>query len=169
MNASAEAYDLPARVRTYDHDMEIMHPLRNKMIDIALTILPFDKGLKFSVLDLGTGTGVFAHKLLERFPDAKVVAVDGAAAMLDLAKSRLGNYCQRVQWVNCEFQNLPPEIVKPNAFDLVISSYALHHLNRAEKLKLLTGVVKALKPGGWLLNADIVVAGSDARPAICFG
>lgn len=38
---SVRAYDLPDRVRTYDADMEIMHPLRRKMVAIALEVIPF--------------------------------------------------------------------------------------------------------------------------------
>ena len=37
---SITAYDLSARVASYDADMEIMHPNRSKMVDIALEILP---------------------------------------------------------------------------------------------------------------------------------
>lgn len=37
---SIAAYDLPDRVASYDVDMEIMHPNRSKMVDIALEILP---------------------------------------------------------------------------------------------------------------------------------
>ncbi|MCH8931357.1 MAG: cation:proton antiporter, partial [Proteobacteria bacterium] len=37
---SLKAYDVPERVRTYDIDMDVMHPLRHKMIEIILDILP---------------------------------------------------------------------------------------------------------------------------------
>jgi|TARA_B100000315_G_scaffold64856_1_gene58862 SAM-dependent methyltransferase len=50
----------------------------------------------------------------------------------------------------------------PDDFDLVISSYALHHLNAQEKRAILTSVVQSIKPGGWFLNADIVVAEAPA-------
>lgn len=56
---SIDAYDLPERVRTYDTDMEIMHPLRWKMIEIALEVLPFRATEYVNVLDLGVGTGCF--------------------------------------------------------------------------------------------------------------
>ena len=49
---SVQAYDLPERVRRYDADMEIMHPLRSKMIDIALATLPFEKSFALRALDL---------------------------------------------------------------------------------------------------------------------
>lgn len=155
---SVEAYDLPERVRRYDGDMDIMHPLRGKMIDAALGVLPFQTTCSLRALDLGVGTGVFSKRLLEKHPNSEVVAVDGAAAMLELAKTRLGELSQRVDWVLSDFRTMPETIVTPDAFDVVISSYALHHLNAQEKLAVLKSVVGALKPGGWLLNADLVVA-----------
>ncbi len=155
---SVEAYDLPERVRTYDADMDIMHPLRWKMIEIALEVLPFHQESSLRALDLGVGTGVFSKRLLEKYPNSKVVAIDGAASMLELAESRLGGLAQRVEWVLSDFQTMSAMLTTSEAFDVVISSYALHHLNAQEKLASLKWVVQAINPAGWFLNADIVVA-----------
>ena len=141
--SSSESYDLPERVRSYDADMEIMHPLRWKMIEIALEALPFRQG-SLTALDLGIGTGVFTKKFLEKYPDAKVIAVDGAASMLELAKSRLGDLARHVEWVVSDFQALPAAVMKPDTFDVVISSFALHHLDAREKLAALKAVVRAM-------------------------
>jgi len=157
-SSSIEAYDLPERVRTYDADMEIMHPLRWKMIEIALEILPFHQTRSLRALDLGVGTGIFLKQFLEKYPDSKVVAIDGAASMFELAKSRLGERAQHVEWVLSDFRTIPTAVIRPDSLDVVISSYALHHLNAREKLTVLKSVVQAIKPGGWFLNADIVMA-----------
>ena len=50
---SIKAYDLPERVVSYDADMELMHPNRSKMVDIALEVFPFDPQAHFTALDLG--------------------------------------------------------------------------------------------------------------------
>ena len=150
------------RVRTYDSDMDIMHPLRAKMIDIALTILPFDPAQPLTALDLGVGTGEFSKRFLEEYPNSQIVAIDGAAAMLEVAQSRLRELARRVQWIVADFQSIPSTVLQPETYDVVISSYALHHLTRSEKRTLLTSVVNALRPGGWLLNADIVMAETPA-------
>ncbi len=155
---SVEAYDLPERVDTYDADMDIMHPLRWKMIEIALEILPFDQTRSLRALDLGVGTGVFSKRFLEKYPNSKVVAIDGAASMMELARSRLGGLAQRVEWVLSDFQTMPTTVTDPETFDVVISSYALHHLNAQEKLAVVKSVVQAINPAGWFLNADVVVA-----------
>ena len=155
---SVEAYDLPERVRRYDADMDIMHPLRWKMIEVALELLPFHQTRSLRALDLGVGTGVFSKRFLEKYANSKVVAIDGAASMLELAKSRLRELSQRVEWVLSDFRTMPTMVIKPDTFDVVISSYALHHLNTQEKLAVLKSVVRAIKPGGWFLNADLVMA-----------
>jgi ubiquinone/menaquinone biosynthesis C-methylase UbiE len=53
-----------------------------------------------------------------------VVAIDGAASMLELAKIRLGELAPRVEWLLSEFQRISPVVTKPETFDIVISSYA---------------------------------------------
>jgi hypothetical protein len=39
-STSIAAYELPARVASYDADMDVMHPNRHKMVGIALEIFP---------------------------------------------------------------------------------------------------------------------------------
>ena len=157
---SIEAYDLPERVRRYDADMDIMHPLRHKMIEISLDVLPFPDEQELKVLDLGVGTGAFSLKLLERYSNSAVVAIDGSRSMLELARARLFEFSHQVEFVASDFRAMPAALLEPDAFDVVISSYALHHLNAVEKLSLLRSTVAAIRPGGWFLNADIVVADS---------
>ena len=157
---SIDAYDPPERVRRYDADMDVMHPLRHKMIEIALDILPFPREVALKVLDLGVGTGAFTLRFVERYSNSAVLAIDGSSSMLELAKARLHEYAHRVEYLVSDFRAIPATVLEPDAFDVVISSYALHHLSTDEKLSVLRAVVPAIKPGGWLLNADIVGADS---------
>src|SRR5579864_4734845 len=95
--ASVRAYDLASRVAAYDTDMEIMHPLRSKMADVVLELLPWPRTEALRCVDLGIGTGMLTAQVLEQFPQAAVVAVDGAAAMVDLCRARLGPAAARVE------------------------------------------------------------------------
>jgi ubiquinone/menaquinone biosynthesis C-methylase UbiE len=150
------AYDLPERVAAYDADMDLMHPNRARMVEVTVEVLPFPRAAPLRALDLGTGTGFLARRFLERFPEATLVAVDGAAAMLDLARARLGALAARVEFVVGDFRRL--DTLAPGAFDVVVSSFALHHLTADEKRYVLRQVVSCLRPGGWLVNADLVVS-----------
>jgi ubiquinone/menaquinone biosynthesis C-methylase UbiE len=155
-STSISAYELPARVVSYDADMDVMHPNRHKMVDVALEILPFDPAATITALDLGTGTGFFTHRFLERFPQARVVSVDGSNSMVDLARARLGTVAARVDFRIGDFRQLQDLIPESTQGEAVFSSYALHHLNHGEKREVIRQALRFLKPGGWLINADIV-------------
>ena len=156
---SIEAYDLPQRVASYDADMDLMHPDRSKVVQTALDILPFPPESALFALDLGIGTGYFTERFLRHFPNSRVVAIDGARSMVDLAKARLGPLSDRVDFKIGDFRNLR-EFTGSRIFDVVYSSYALHHLNSSEKLSVVAGCVGILRPDGWFINADIHIAES---------
>ncbi|HEX2523826.1 MAG TPA: methyltransferase domain-containing protein [Terriglobia bacterium] len=157
-STSIAAYERPARVASYDADMDIMHPNRHKMVSIALEILPFDSAAAITALDLGTGTGFFTAKFLERFPQASVISVDGSNSMMDLARTRLGSLVAKVDFRIGDFRQLQSLIPESSHGEVVFSSYALHHLNRSEKRAVMSQALRFLKPGGWLINADIVTS-----------
>jgi tRNA (cmo5U34)-methyltransferase len=155
---SINAYNLPKRVAAYDADMELMHPNRSKMVQIALEVLPFESGQRLKALDLGVGTGYFTERFLETFPQSRVYALDGAKTMVDLAKARLGGRGKNVSFRVGDFRDLRELLAGVESIDLVYSSYALHHLSRDEKASVAREAVSLLRPGGWFLDADIIVA-----------
>jgi len=154
---SVAAYDDAARVAAYGAKMEIMHPNRGKMAEIVCAMLPFQREAEITLLDLGTGTGFLAARLLEVFPRAQVIAVDGAAAMMQQAQARLGNKSRQLTWKICSFQELARDRDLPD-LDAVVSSFALHHLSADEKLALYRALLPKLRVGGWFVNADILIA-----------
>jgi ubiquinone/menaquinone biosynthesis C-methylase UbiE len=157
---SIAAYDVSQRVKTYDADMELMHPNRSKMVQIAIEVLPFPRTAALRAIDLGIGTGYFAKRFLDHFPNSRVLGIDGAHAMIELAKARLESLASRVELVIGDFRNLHELASSIGAVDVVFSSYALHHLRRADKEMVLRRVVELLLPGGWFINADLIVADS---------
>src|SRR6266480_63510 len=103
---SIAAYDVSQRVKTYDGDMELMHPNRSKMVQIAIEVLPFPKTADLRAIDLGIGTGYFTERFLNHFPNSRVLGIDGAQAMIELAKARLISLASRVQFVIGDFRKL---------------------------------------------------------------
>ncbi len=154
---SIDAYDLPERVARYDADMALMHPNRAKMAEMALEILPFDAGVPLRVLDLGVGTGYFAEMFLKAYPASRVYALDGAQAMIDLARTRLQDRADGVSFHVGDFREVG-RIFAGEEFDVVHSAYALHHLTRGEKASVVREAASLLRPGGWLVNCDIIAA-----------
>ena len=134
-----------------------MHPNRWKMIEIALEILPFDERSPLSALEIGGGTGTFTRAFLERFPSSRVVCIDGSASMMELAKSRLSDLVKRVEFRFSDFRMLRNVVPPKHEFQVVFSSYALHHLDRREKRSVVEQALHFLEPNGWFVNADIII------------
>jgi cyclopropane fatty-acyl-phospholipid synthase-like methyltransferase len=145
------------RVAEYDAKMEIMHPNRTKMADIVCAMLPFPPDAEITVLDLGTGTGFLVARLLQVFPHAHVIAVDGASAMMQQAQARLGDQSRQLTWKIESFQQLADDNDLPE-LDAAVSAFALHHLAAEEKRRLYHALHAKLRDGAWFVNADIVVA-----------
>ena len=156
---SIAAYDVSQRVKTYDADMELMHPNRSKMVQIALEVLPFPTTAALRAIDLGIGTGYFTECFLNKFPNSRVLGIDGAPAMMELAKARLKSSVSRIEFVIGDFRKLQ-ELAPDAGTDIVFSAYALHHLSRLDKEMVLSRAVELLTPGGWFVNADLIVADS---------
>jgi len=155
---SIRAYDLPHRVASYDADMEIMHPNRHNMAEVIESVLAVGDVPPEVVIDVGTGTGFLVSRLLHAFPDLRIIGIDGAQQMVDLARTRLGSLAQRVEFRIGDFRDLSALCGNVGAVEAVVSAYALHHLSAGEKLEVLRVAHGLLKPGGWFLNADVTLA-----------
>jgi SAM-dependent methyltransferase len=59
-----------------------------------------------------------------------------------------------------DFRKLQELAPGAGTVDVVFSAYALHHLSRPDKETVLRQVIKLLGPGGWFVNADLIVADS---------
>jgi len=104
------------------------------------------------VVDLGCGTGQISLPLAGR--GAQVLAVDVSPAMI----SRLRSEAARLGVTRLDALAMPIEqvVLPPESVDLVVSSYALHHLRDADKARLVTAVYGWLRPGGRLVIADMM-------------
>lgn len=103
------------------------------------------------VLELGTGTGETAARLLERHQNAVLVGVDESESMLSAARERLPGARVRLQVGRLQ------DALPTGPFDLVASALCVHHLGAAEKRSLFGRVREALGPGGRFVLADVIV------------
>jgi tRNA (cmo5U34)-methyltransferase len=103
------------------------------------------------VLELGTGTGETALRVLARHPQATLVGVDGSEEMLAGARAALP--AERVDLRLGRLEDPLPE----GPFDVVVSALAIHHLDDAAKADLFARVAALLAPGGRFVLADVVV------------
>lgn len=108
------------------------------------------------ILELGTGTGETARRLLDRHPRASLVGVDSSAEMLEAARRLLP--AERVELRVGRIQDELPA----GPFDLVASALCVHHLDGEEKADLFRRIAGALSPGGRFVLADLVLPSDPA-------
>ncbi len=109
-------------------------------------------------VDLGAGTGFVALALAPKV--TSVLAVDIAPAMAeDLSRGRGGAGLRNLSTEVCDLNDLRlPEA----SADLIVSSYALHHLLTPGKRALVARTARWLRPGGRLVIADMMSAAAGA-------
>lgn len=104
------------------------------------------------VVDLGSGTGFLALALA---PGVRsVIAVDQSEAMSRAVARRAG--LEGGGNVYPVVGDLVTLDLPPGSVDLVVSSYALHHLSDTEKEALVSRARRWLTPGGRLVIADMM-------------
>jgi tRNA (cmo5U34)-methyltransferase len=87
-----------------------------------------------TVLELGTGTGETALRVLAQHPDARWTGIDASDAMLARARERLPHADLRLARLEDPLPSGP--------FDLVVSVLAVHHLDGDAKRDLFTRVAR---------------------------
>lgn len=95
------------------------------------------------VLDAGCGPGFYAEELLAR--GATVVGFDRSAAMIELARARLGDRAT----LRVHDLAQPLHWVEDGTIDAVVLALVIHHLD--ERVAALREVRRVLRPGGHLV------------------
>jgi tRNA (cmo5U34)-methyltransferase len=144
-----------AQAATYEAPRRRLIPPFDAFYGIAVDALALIGGRPKRVLDLGAGTGILAARVAAAYPDADLVLVDGAPAMLEQARERLGD---EVALHVADLRDPLPE----GPFCAVVSALAIHHLDDAGKRVLFARAYEALSPGGIFVNAE-QVAGPSPR------
>lgn len=106
------------------------------------------------VLDLGTGDGRLLAMLQAGRPEMHGVGLDFSEVMLDAARERFVDD-EHVELVQHDLSEPLPELGR---FDVVISSFAIHHLDHDRKRSLYGEVFDLLEPGGVFANFEHVAS-----------
>jgi ubiquinone/menaquinone biosynthesis C-methylase UbiE len=105
-------------------------------------------GVPSAVLDVGCGTGRLLEKAGGLWPTARLLGVDPAPGMIEVARRRIPQ--ATIEVAGAEALPLPDASV-----DLVLTCVSLHHWK--DRGQGLREAARVLRPGGQLCLADITV------------
>ena len=129
-------------------------PHYRQMIQVIIEMLPYPRNKKVLLMDIGTGTGNIAYNLKTAFPNSHLVCLDLAPNMLKVAREKLSKF-KHVEYVKADAS----KYIFDRKYDAIVSSLTLHHLETdADKHAFHVKAFKALKKGGFFINADIITA-----------
>jgi len=140
----------------YDGARRKLIPCFDDFYRTAITIIPFDKGKKIRVLDLGAGTGLLSEMVALAYPYSEITLIDVSGKMLAIAKSRLSKFNNKIEYIEKDYSQWEIQ----DKYDLIISALSIHHLNEEEKKGLFTNCYHSLSFGGLFINADQILGES---------
>jgi ubiquinone/menaquinone biosynthesis C-methylase UbiE len=152
-----ELMDTPAEAAEYD---AMDHREVNGLFvgDLLAAIGERNELLEGEMLDLGTGTAQIPVEFCRQSPDGRIMAVDAAIEMLEIARYNLelGGATQRVRLDHIDAKALP---YADGRFSVVMSNSIVHHI--PEPATVLREAVRVTAPGGILFFRDLLRPGSD--------
>ncbi|MEH2308402.1 class I SAM-dependent methyltransferase [Nostoc sp.] len=151
---------------TADFDIGIRQliPRYDEMLEVISRCLP---STSLRILELGCGTGELSLKILKRFPNAQVIALDYSPRMLKFAQDKITASGYQKRWVGTQadfgdWANNPEKLNIGSEFDACVSSLAIHHLQDEMKLKLFSRIAASLTQDGCFWNGDPILPESSA-------
>jgi SAM-dependent methyltransferase len=119
------------------------------------------------VLDLGCGPGSLAVRLLDRIPDATVIAIDADPLLLTLGRTTYGGRAGlRFTDLDLRRPGWAGSLGLDRAADAAVSTTALHWLSPAALRAMYAELVGVLRPGGLLLDGDHLMEDEAASPTL---
>lgn len=153
-----ELMDTPAEALAYD---EMDHAEVNRaFVEDLLSALPDHLASPLEVLDLGTGTAQIPIELCRRQADVRVVGVDAATSMLDVAIGNVdvAGLRDRILLCRLDAKALPFE---DSRFPVVMSNSIVHHV--PEPGDVLREAVRVTQPGGLVFFRDLLRPPDEAE------
>jgi SAM-dependent methyltransferase len=151
--------------KSWDLLEEGLVPDREQRIAVLLDVVDAMVGGTPTVIDLACGTGTITCRLLERFPLARVVAVDIDPVLLTIASETFADD-DRVRVVRADLRD-PAWVdeLPEQAVDAVLTATALHWLPAEVVQRLYRDLARLVRRGG-------VVAHTEEMPLVevpCLG
>lgn len=117
------------------------------------------------LLDLGSGPGSLAVRVVDWLPGARVVAIDADPFLLELGRQAVGDRGGSIRWVEADLRgDLWVEAVRGwSPVDAALSTTALHWLSPREQADVFTRLSGLIRVGGILVNGDHLTFDPDQQ------
>ncbi len=138
--SNKKVYKKKRIVEIYSKHTELQKP-EETIFNLLKNELP-----KMKMLDIGVGGGrttLHFAKMVKEY-----VGIDFSKEMIDVCRKRFADYFGDISFKVYDARNL--DIFKDNSFDLILFSFnGIDYVNQAERLKILAGIRRILKPNGY--------------------
>lgn len=109
------------------------------------------------VLDLGFGTGALTAMLYAR--GCEIWGQDFSERMIALAQPKM----PLARLYSGDFSRALAAPLLENAYDVIVATYALHHLDFEGKARLIRRLQALLAPGGEILIGDVAFESAESQ------
>jgi tRNA (cmo5U34)-methyltransferase len=131
-------------------------PSRQEIGDIFLDLIPAEEDELFEIVELGVGNGWLSEAILERFREARIIALDGSPAMLRESERRLNRFPGRFELRQFRLEDTDWMAYLPKNPRCVVSCLVIHHLDGRGKQRLYCDLYQHLGTPGAVIIADLV-------------
>lgn len=147
--SEAETYRKDAWLINFDAEM-LFYEFKNIIRQLFSNNLE-----KIKILDIGAGNGMLTELVLSEFPNASITMLDFSPEMLESAKAIFQTKKISLDRINFTIKNFITDDFPNEKYDLIISSYALHHIRKSDELKkVYLKIAKCLSSNGTFLCLD---------------
>lgn len=154
--------EIMALLGRWDRQQEGYIKQREERFAVMFDILDSAFGETFTVIDAACGPGSLSKRLLDRFPSAKVIAVDADVMLLEMARVALAPYGDRVTVIEADLGDPSwaghaaeaAESLDAGTPSALVSTTALHWLSPGGLAEFYGAAGELLAPDGIVMNGD---------------
>jgi len=138
----------------YKKVIDFIIPGRRDILDIIARIATEFKKDNLKVLDIGCGHGDVTAEILKHNGDAAVTLLDYSDEMIKSSKDRFKDN-NKVRILQCDLNKGLPVAFSNEHFDVVVSCFAIHHIDYENRVKLYDNINKVLHENSFFINGDM--------------
>jgi SAM-dependent methyltransferase len=165
MTATIDTAVAAAWIKRWDAQQQLYMPDREERFTALIDAVAEGAGRPDPlVVDLGCGPGSLSARLLDRLPDANIVAVDADPLLLGLG--RAGYSALRFVELDLRDPGWSTALGLDKPVDAAVSTTALHWLAPERMAAMYAELATIIRPGGLLLNGDHLAEDEATAPVL---